>query len=280
MRTADIPPEHTKGWRVYVKGTENGPNITAWLKKVQFKIFHTYANPVRGVYSLPPSTLTTTNSNHTVVEDPPFEVLETGWGGFLIDVKLFFVPEAGAKPETRTHFLQLEPYGDEPQRARQAADKRVRSEFLEIIEFNEPPEALYNILTGDEQWVPQTASGAGGSGARRGGAASAKGKGKGKGRATAEIVVGPTVPASEATVELPETSADRENPFTREQERRYTAMIEGKMAELEGIRKAEEARAREVVKRLEFLQKRRREVEEAPAGAGAGGEEAAAASAA
>ena len=46
-RPEGIPADHTTGWRVYVKGIEGGPDITTWLKKVQFKLFHTYTNPLR-----------------------------------------------------------------------------------------------------------------------------------------------------------------------------------------------------------------------------------------
>lgn len=28
---------------------ESGPDITTWLKKVQFKLFHTYSNPLRSM---------------------------------------------------------------------------------------------------------------------------------------------------------------------------------------------------------------------------------------
>lgn len=44
------PEGHTKGWRVYVKGLDGGPDITSWLKKVQFKLHHTYADASRSMF--------------------------------------------------------------------------------------------------------------------------------------------------------------------------------------------------------------------------------------
>ena len=49
-RPEGTPSDHTKGWKVYVKGTENGPDITTWLKKAQFKLHHTYANNTRSKF--------------------------------------------------------------------------------------------------------------------------------------------------------------------------------------------------------------------------------------
>jgi YEATS family len=45
------------------------------------------------------------------VEEPPFEVTETGWGEFEIQIKIHFIPEASEKPVTLFHFLHLHPYG-------------------------------------------------------------------------------------------------------------------------------------------------------------------------
>ena len=39
----------------------------------------------------------------TDVDHPPFSVTETGWGEFEIQIKIFFVPEAGEKPLTVLH---------------------------------------------------------------------------------------------------------------------------------------------------------------------------------
>lgn len=44
------------------------------------------------------------------VEKPPFQVTETGWGEFEIQIKIFFVPEANEKPITYFHHLKLHPW--------------------------------------------------------------------------------------------------------------------------------------------------------------------------
>jgi YEATS domain-containing protein 4 len=44
------------------------------------------------------------------VDKPPFEVTETGWGEFDIQIKIFFVPEANEKPVTFFHHLKLHPW--------------------------------------------------------------------------------------------------------------------------------------------------------------------------
>ncbi|KAH0123866.1 hypothetical protein KCU67_g10985, partial [Aureobasidium melanogenum] len=63
-QTTPIPEGHTKGWRVYVKALDGGPDLSTWLKKVQFKLHMTYADPSR------------------TVEAPPFQIQETGYGEF------------------------------------------------------------------------------------------------------------------------------------------------------------------------------------------------------
>lgn len=163
-----------------------------------------------------------------MIEEPPFEIQETGWGGFHVDIKLFFVPDASAKPEMRTHFLQLENYGDAEMQARQEREKMVRSEFMESIEFNEPTEGLYGILTGDEQWMRQKQG---------------RGKGKGaKGKARATEV------NAEGTVELPETGL-----FSKQSERDFIEVIKKKIEEVDVEKKAEDEKMKQILTRLEAI---------------------------
>ena len=163
------------------------PSISSWLKKVQFKIYHTYSNPSR------------------LVDGPgPFEIEETGWGGFNIEIRLFFAPEVGSKPEYRSHFLQLEPYGSEELQKRQAEEGMVRSEFLEYVEFNEPTEGLWEVLTDGEQWPKAGARG---------------GKGKNKRVSGAGLGV-----EGEGSVELVEKTT-KENPFSKQLEQQILAVL-------------------------------------------------------
>ena len=110
-----------------VKGARDN-DITHFIKKVQFKLHETYANPVR------------------TIESPPFEVSETGWGEFEISMKIFFVPEANEKPCSLFHFLTLHPYGPDADEVR-AAFRPVFSFTYDELIFPEPTEAMFNILT-------------------------------------------------------------------------------------------------------------------------------------
>src|SRR5436190_1696384 len=83
-----------------------------------FQLHETFPNPVRNV------------------ENPPFELEETGYGGFLVGIQLHFQPYCNEKRQARQHFLQLEPYGDEASMEEQRKTGVVRSEITEAIEFN------------------------------------------------------------------------------------------------------------------------------------------------
>lgn len=123
-----------------------------------------------------------------MVEGPPFEIEETGWGGFSVEIRLFFAPECGAKPEYKSHFLQLEEYGDEENIKKQKEEKLVRSEEMETIEFNEPTEAFYNLMTDMDLNFPPK-----------------KGKGKGKAKA------GSGQSSELGTVELSQSDKEQES---------------------------------------------------------------------
>lgn len=62
---------HTHQWTVYVK-PYNNEDMSAYVKKVQFKLHESYANQTR------------------IVMKQPYEVTETGWGEFEIIIKIFF----------------------------------------------------------------------------------------------------------------------------------------------------------------------------------------------
>lgn len=127
-RPPNAPPDHTHQWRVFVKGVHD-EDISYWLKKVQFKLHETYAQAVR------------------TIEQPPFEVSETGWGEFEIQIKLYFVPESTEKPQTLWHSLKLHPYGNDIEGKRERREKVTSQNYEEVI-FNEPVEQFYDILTG------------------------------------------------------------------------------------------------------------------------------------
>lgn len=145
-RPRDAPTDHTHRWRVFVRGIptsnsagqqQQSTDISHWLKKVQFKLHDTYANSVR------------------MIESPPFEVEETGWGEFEIAIKCYFMPESGEKPQQLWHALKLHPYTGDIEK--QKADRTtVKSVCYEEVVFSEPVEAFYDILTGGGEAGGQT----------------------------------------------------------------------------------------------------------------------------
>lgn len=102
--------DHTHRWTVGIRSAaslarlNSHPNhqiggaddLSYMIKKVTFKLYETYKNPLR------------------TIEQAPFEVTETGWGEFDITIKIFFQPEASEKPITFNHHLKLHPWPIDP----------------------------------------------------------------------------------------------------------------------------------------------------------------------
>lgn len=222
QRPKGIPDDHTKRWTVYVRQPEGDPSLSTWLNKVQFKIYNTYENPLR------------------TCDNPPFEVTETGWGGFTIDIRLHFQPISGEKAQYRHHFLQLEPYGTEEQKAEQVRTGMVRSEFLEVVQFNEPTEALYEALTAEDQWnylLPPNTKG-----------------GKKASMAGFRVDGRPKrgFPNGERTAQLPERGGD-DVPFSQEQEQALIEVLKEKMAVVQKQLDEETQKREATEKRLKDL---------------------------
>ena len=79
------------------------------------------------------------------IEQVPFEVTETGWGEFEVQMKLFFVPEANEKAQTLWHGLKLHPFGDDIEGKRERREP-VTSQVYEEVTFTEPARAFHDIL--------------------------------------------------------------------------------------------------------------------------------------
>lgn len=116
------PAEHTHLWTIFVGGPQN-EDISYFIKKVVFKLHDTYPNATR------------------VVESPPFELTETGWGEFDVNVKIHFVDEANEKVVSFYHRLRLHPY-----EASHKPNDEIKSVFYDEIVFNEPNEQFFQIL--------------------------------------------------------------------------------------------------------------------------------------
>jgi YEATS domain-containing protein 4 len=218
-RPKNVPEDHTKRWTVYVRSPEGDPDITAWLSKVQFKIFNTYENPLR------------------TCENPPFEVTETGWGGFSIDIRLHFQPISGEKAQYRQHFLQLEKYGDEKMQAEQDKTGCVRAESLEVVQFNEPTEALWDALTSEDQWNYLIPAGKGGSKKLSLNASGRMKRG---------------LPNGERSAQLPEKGAE-DVQFSQDQEQALVDLMKSKVNEIDKLFERETKNREVIEKRLKDL---------------------------
>lgn len=162
-RKPDTPVDHSHKWTIFVRDPTEVGDPSYFIKKVVFKLHDTYTNPSRSI------------------ESPPFEVTETGWGEFEIAIRIFLAPVSGEKPIQIYHHLRLHPYnhlgvggyggaggfgaaGVQAQRAlaaaaaggdtpspgtggANAAAGPVESVFYDEIVFNEPTEAMFEILT-------------------------------------------------------------------------------------------------------------------------------------
>ncbi|KAK9365928.1 yeats family-domain-containing protein [Lipomyces kononenkoae] len=137
-RSPDIPTDHTHSWTVFLRGV-NGDDLSSFVKRVVFKLHETYPNSTRSI------------------EEPPFEVTETGWGEFEISIRVYFVPEASEKNVVMYHHLKLHPYGPEAEQQKLEGATVTSMQYDEFV-FNEPTESLFEILTKKTAVLPQQKS--------------------------------------------------------------------------------------------------------------------------
>ena len=93
-------------------------------------------------------------ARRAVIDSPPFEVTEQGWGEFEIHMQIF-IQDCNEKPIEVSHILKLYPDGDTSQQLNPT--KPVVSERYDEVVFNDPPEALRARL----ETIPSTPSPAG-----------------------------------------------------------------------------------------------------------------------
>ncbi|EIW76219.1 yeats-domain-containing protein [Coniophora puteana RWD-64-598 SS2] len=142
-------PDHTHRWTVAVRSAASPPgadmvgggdDLTYFIKRVTFKLHDTYTNPTRHI------------------DKPPFEVSETGWGEFDIQIRIQFIPEAVEKPVVFYHHLKLHPWTPHvlgapsaplppPPLEEAARMGPVHSWQYDEIVFHEPYQAFLDILT-------------------------------------------------------------------------------------------------------------------------------------
>ncbi|RLW06321.1 hypothetical protein DV515_00004498 [Chloebia gouldiae] len=111
---------HTHQWTVY--------DMSAYVKKIQFKLHESYGNPLR------------------VVTKPPYEITETGWGEFEIIIKIFFI-DPNERPVTLYHLLKL--FQSDTNAI--LGKKTVVSEFYDEMIFQDPTAMMQQLLTTSRQ---------------------------------------------------------------------------------------------------------------------------------
>lgn len=125
---------HTHQWTVYVK-PYNNEDMSSWVKKVHFKLHESYANPNR------------------IVNKPPYEVTETGWGEFEVVIKLHF-HDPNERPITLYHILKLfQSPIVEGEISTQDTKKGLVSESYEEIVFQEPTQLMQQCLNSTKPFV-------------------------------------------------------------------------------------------------------------------------------
>uniref|UniRef100_A0A1I7VJY1 YEATS family protein n=1 Tax=Loa loa TaxID=7209 RepID=A0A1I7VJY1_LOALO len=73
---------------------------------------------------------------------PPYEVTETGWGEFEIQIRIYFV-DVNEKPVTAFHYLRL----FQPQVTLPNGKTMVAAEYYDEIVFQEPTMPMYKVLS-------------------------------------------------------------------------------------------------------------------------------------
>ena len=183
-----------------------------------------------------------------MIESPPFEVTETGWGEFEVQLKLYFVPEANEKAQTLWHPLKLHPYGPDAEAQKERRDTIVSQNYEEII-FNEPVEPFYDILTSGPPPPSSSSSG--------------RGKGAKGSKQAAAAAAAAAKKLGDRSAEIP-LEESGENPYSVRTEEAELVRLKEAIRTVEGMRRQESAVLAEKEKRLEAL---RREAVEREQGA-------------
>mmetsp|Transcript_17976 Transcript_17976/g.32826 ORF Transcript_17976/g.32826 Transcript_17976/m.32826 type:complete len:208 (-) Transcript_17976:383-1006(-) len=114
----------THRWTVYVRGP-NFEDLSRFISKVTFELHPTFSVPKR------------------LVEQQPFEVTESGWGEFDINITLHFSSDSEDKSFSFVHRLQFY----EGENVQQTTKKPVINEVYEEVVFVDPCESFYKRVT-------------------------------------------------------------------------------------------------------------------------------------
>lgn len=125
-------------WTVYVRGATN-EDLGVVIKQVVFQLHPSFDNPIR------------------VVESPPFELSECGWGEFEICISILFHDDVCDKHVDLFHLLKLYP---DAESGPQSTKKPVVVETYNEIVFPDPSETfLARVLNHPAVYVPRLPDG-------------------------------------------------------------------------------------------------------------------------
>ncbi|CAK7334309.1 unnamed protein product [Dovyalis caffra] len=125
-------------WTVYLRGATN-EDLSVVIKQVVFQLHPSFDNPIR------------------VVESPPFELSECGWGEFEIGISILFHDDVCDKHVDMFHLLKLYP---DAESGPQSTKKPVVVETYNEIVFPDPLENfLARVLNHPAVCVPRLPAG-------------------------------------------------------------------------------------------------------------------------
>lgn len=124
------PGEHSHSWNIYLRSAD-GKDLSYLLEKVVFTLHPSCSQPV------------------VIIEEPPFQVTQTGWGEF--DAAITFHFKNGIEnPVTNHHFLKLFPEGVTVAGPNTSTTIPVVSEVFDEFLFVNPTVSLFNHLSNEK----------------------------------------------------------------------------------------------------------------------------------
>ncbi|CAH8847397.1 unnamed protein product [Trichobilharzia szidati] len=121
----------THQWTAFLRPYNNNEDLSTFIKKVHFKLHESYSNPIR------------------IVNKPPFELTETGWGEFDITIKVIFT-DPNEKPLVITHLIKLFHCDHEIMMGHRSLVREIYDEMV----FVDPSPTFYRALMTRSQIPP------------------------------------------------------------------------------------------------------------------------------
>ncbi|KAA3673296.1 YEATS domain-containing protein 4 [Paragonimus westermani] len=125
----------THQWTAFLRPYNTSEDLSAFIRRVQFKLHESYANSVR------------------TVNKPPFELTETGWGEFDITMKVIFT-DPNEKPLVITHLIKLFHCDHEIMMGHKSLVREIYDEMV----FVDPSPSFYRALVSRSMHHGQTSS--------------------------------------------------------------------------------------------------------------------------